>query len=297
VTVRRSPFLSTDRATRGRLAFGPHLLVVGLAIYCLVPLWWLFVASTKSNTSLFSGTGGPLFFDQHIDLLENLHQLATFNGGIYLRWLENSLLYSLLSGLGATTLAVLAGYGFAKYAFFGRRFAFTVVLAAVMVPATALVIPTFMLIGQLGLLNTMWGVILPSLLNPFGVYLMMVYAQDAVPDELLDSARVDGAGEVRAFLAVGLVLLRPAIVTVLLLSMVATWNNFFLPLVVLSDPTLLPVTVGLSQWQAQSTVASAGEPLWNLVATGSLVSILPLIAVFLLFQRFWRAGLSVGSLK
>jgi multiple sugar transport system permease protein len=118
-----------------------------------------------------------------------------------------------------------------------------------------------------------------------------------VPDELLDAARVDGANEGRAFLSISLFLLRPAIVTVLLLSIAATWNNFFLPLVVLSDPTLLPVTVGLSSWQAQSTVASAGEPVWNLVAVGSLVSIVPLIVAFVALQRFWRGGLSIGSLK
>jgi multiple sugar transport system permease protein len=274
-----------------------HILVLGLAINCFIPLWWLFVASTKSNAALFGGTGGPLLFDDDFDLIANLQSLANYNGGIYLRWLGNSALYSFAAGLGATTLAVLAGYGFAKYDFFGKRAAFVVLLGAVMVPATALVIPTFIVISQIGLLNTGWAVILPSLLHPFGVFLISVYAREAVPDDLLDAARVDGAGELRAFTSISLALLRPAIVTVLLLAVVGTWNNFFLPLVVLSDVTLLPVTVGLSQWQAQSTVASAGEPVWNLVVTGSLVSIVPLIVAFVSLQRFWRGGLALGGLK
>jgi multiple sugar transport system permease protein len=275
----------------------PSLFLIALMGYFLLPLWWMVVASTKDNSALFAGSAGPLFFDSKFSLVDNIASLFSYDGGIYIRWLGNSVLYAVTAGVGATALAVLAGYGFAKYRFVGRDFGFAVLLGAVMVPATALVIPIFVLLGQVKLLNTMWAVILPSLLSPFGVYLMRVYAQDAVSDELLDAARVDGAGELRVFFSVALPLLRPAIITVLLLSMVSTWNNYFLPLVVLSDPKLLPVTVGLGMWQAQSTVAAAGEPLWNLVITGSLVSIVPLMVAFLSLQRYWRGGLSLGSLR
>ena len=125
-----------------------------------------------------------------------------------------------------------------------------------MVPTTALVIPTFILFSQAGITNTIWAVILPTLLNPFGVYLMNVYARDSVPDELLDAARVDGAGEFRSFLQVAVPLMRPAIVTVLLLSIVSSWNNYFLPLAMLSDNRLFPVTVGIGLWQG---IASANN--------------------------------------
>jgi len=192
---------------------------------------------------------------------------------------------------------VLAGYGFAKYKFRGRNLFFAMLLGSVMVPLTALVIPTFVLLARFHLTNTIWAVILPSLLNPFGVYLMRVYAQDAVPDEMLDAARIDGAGDIRTFFSVALPLLKPAVVTVLLLSVVGTWNNYFLPLAVLSDTKLLPVTVGLGAWQAQSTSGAAGSQLWNLVVTGSLISIIPLIISFLVLQRYWQSGLSLGSLK
>ena len=288
------------KSTQGRNGgrrIGSHVLLIILVIYFITPLWWLIVASTKSNSGLFSGSGGALWFDDNFAFFDNIAGLFNHQGGIYWRWLGNSFLYAFAGGLGATILSVMAGYGFAKYRFRGRGAFFTVLLGSVMVPLTALVIPTFMLLSQFGLINTIWAVILPSLLSPFGVYLMRVYTQDAVPDEMLDAARVDGAGEIRIFFQVALPLLRPALVTVLLLSVVGTWNNFFLPLAVLSDPNLLPVTLGLNRWTALSNAGSGGEQVWNLITTGSFISILPLVLSFLFLQRYWQGGLSLGSIK
>lgn len=274
-----------------------QVLLGFLLVYFLVPFWWVVVNSSKDAAGLFGG-GNALWFADDVDFIGNLRELFTFSGGIYARWLFNSALYAFVGGVGATALAVLAGYGFAKYRFAGRRFSFAVLLGAVMVPATALVIPTFIMFSRLGLTNTIWAVILPSLLNPFGVYLMHVYARDAVPDELLDAARVDGAGEVRSFLQVALPLMRPAMVTVLLLSVVATWNNYFLPLAMLSDNNLYPVTVGIGQWQGIASANNAGgTSLWSIIIMGSLVSVIPLIIAFLTLQRHWRGGLAIGSLK
>ena len=145
----------------------------------------------------------------------------------------------------------------------------------------------------------MWAVILPSLLNPFGVYLMRVYAPDAVPDELLDAARVDGAGELRTFFQVALPLLRPAIVTVLLLSIVGTWNNFFLPLAMLHQHRSCSRSPSASAWWQGSPrpTTAAARTLWSLIISGSLVSIIPLIIAFLSLQRYWQGGLPLGSLK
>jgi multiple sugar transport system permease protein len=160
------------------------------------------------------------------------------------------------------------------------------------------VIPTFIMFSGLGLTNTIWAVILPSLLNPFGVYLIHVYARDAVPDEILDAARVDGAGAVRTFLQVAFPLMRPAVVTVLLLSAVASWNNYFLPLAMLSDNRLYPVTVGLGGWQGLASANNAGSTsLWSLIIMGALVSVIPLIIAFFTLQRHWRGGLSVGGVR
>lgn len=287
------------RQTRRKPGIGAHAFLVILVVYFLLPLWWLVVASTKDAHGLFSGTGGALWFDQHFALFDNLGELFTYNDGIYLRWLGNSLFYALSGGIGATILSILAGYGFAKFDFAGRRFSMALLLGSVMVPLTALVIPTFAMLSQVGMTNTVWAVILPSLLNPFGVYLMRVYTADAVPDEMLDAARVDGAGELRVFLQVALPLMRPAIVTVLLLSVVATWNNYFLPLAVLSSDNLFPVTVGLGLWDglANSNSGTGTTSLWSLIVLGSLVSVVPLIVAFLSLQKYWRGGLSIGSIK
>lgn len=274
-------------------------IVMGLlVVYFLIPFWWVIVNSSKSSAGLFGG-GSALWFAEDVDYLGNLVQLFTYSGGIYARWLLNSAIYAFVGGLGATVLAVLAGYGFAKYTFIGRRASFSILLGAVMVPTTALVIPTFILFSQWGITNTIWAVILPTLLNPFGVYLMHVYARDSVPDELLDAARVDGAGELRTFLQVALPLLRPAIVTVLLLSVVSSWNNYFLPLAMLSDNRLYPVTVGIGLWQATASTygAASGTSLWSIIILGSLISVIPLIIAFLSLQRYWRGGLAIGSLK
>lgn len=275
-----------------------YLFLSALIMYFLVPIWWLFVASTKDVSGLFNGSSGPLWFDKTFALWPNLVDLFTYNGGIYLRWFGNSLFYAFTGGVGATVLAVLAGYGFAKYRFRGRRFLFALLLGSVMVPLTALVIPTFVLLSDLNLTDTVWAVILPSLLNPFGVYLMQVYVTDAVPDELLEAARIDGAGEFRTFFQVALPLMRPAFVTVLLLSVVATWNNYFLPLAMLQNTKLFPITVGIGLWEGQASANNGGgHSLWGLIIAGALVSVIPLVIAFLSLQKYWRGGLSLGSLK
>lgn len=276
----------------------PYLFLGTLIIYFLTPIWWLFVASTKNVGGLFNGSGGALWFDKTFALGSNLTDLFTYDGGIYLRWLGNSLFYALAGGMGATILAVLAGYGFAKFRIKGRNFFFALLLGSVMVPLTALVIPTFVLLSGLKLTDTIWAVILPSLLNPFGVYLMQVYTADAVPDELLDAARVDGAGEFRTFFQVAVPQLRPAVITVMLLSVVGCWNNYFLPLAMLSNTNLFPITVGLGLWQGQASANnSGGQSLWGLIIIGSLISVIPLVIAFLSMQKYWRGGLAVGALK
>jgi multiple sugar transport system permease protein len=291
--------VSITRGSRRQPRYISLQVVLGiLMVYFLVPFWWVVVNSSKTSAGLFGG-GNALWFADDIDFLGNFTQLFSYGGGIYAQWLLNSAMYAIVGGIGATALAVLAGYGFAKFQFAGRRFGFAVLLGAVMVPATALVIPTFVLFSQAGITNTIWAVILPTLLNPFGVYLMCVYARDAVPDELLDAARVDGAGEFRVFLQVALPMLRPAIVTVLLLSVVSSWNNYFLPLAMLSDNRLFPVTVGIGLWQATASTygAASGESLWSIIILGSLVSVIPLVIAFLTLQKYWQGGLSIGALK
>ncbi|MFC9648744.1 MULTISPECIES: carbohydrate ABC transporter permease [unclassified Streptomyces] len=263
-------------------------------LYSLMPLVWLVINATKSRDQLFSSFG--LWFGDDFSLWDNIAAVLTYDDGIYGRWFANTLLYVVVGAAGSTLLAALAGYGLAKFDFPGRRAVLAVVLGAVAVPGTALAVPTFLLFGELGLTNTPWGVLVPLLVTPFGLFLLFSYANEAVPNEILDAARVDGAGEFRTFFTVVLRLLSPALVSVFLLEVVGAWNNYFLPLIMLNDPSWFPLTVGLNQWNSQGATAD-GEVVTHLVLTGSLLTIIPLVIVFLCLQRFWRAGLAAGSTK
>ncbi|WP_167441434.1 carbohydrate ABC transporter permease [Amycolatopsis vastitatis] len=286
----------THRPARRRNVPLTVAMLAALA-YFLLPLFWLVVASTKSTQDLFTSFG--LWFSKVPQLFTNIGDTLTHEDGIFLRWLLNTIGYAVVSALGAALLAAAAGYGFAKYRFRGHGAGFNLVLGAVMVPATALAIPTYLLFSQVGLVNTPWAVILPSLVNPFGLYLMRIYAQDAVPDSIIEAARIDGAGEARIFFRIGLRMLAPGLVTVVLFTLVATWNNYFLPLIMLNDQRLYPVTLGLAFWaeQAQNGGAGASGEMLPLVLTGSLLSIIPLVVAFLFLQRYWQSGLAAGAVK
>ncbi|OIH94414.1 ABC transporter permease [Curtobacterium sp. MCBA15_001] len=274
----------------------PLLLVVMIVItvYSLLPLFYLVVNATKTQADLLSSFG--LWFGDGFALFQNIGETLTYDNGIYLQWLGNTVLYVVVGAGGATLLATVAGYGMAKFAFPGRRAVFAIVLGAIAIPGTALAVPTFLLFSSVGLTNTPWAIILPSLISPFGMYLVWTYAIDAVPTEVIEAARMDGAGEFRIFFTIALRLLAPGVVTVLLFAVVATWNNYFLPLIMLSDPRLYPLTVGLNQWSAQATGVSA-HPIYNLVVTGSLLTIIPIVIAFLFLQRSWQSGLAAGSVK
>ncbi|MFC6091240.1 carbohydrate ABC transporter permease [Saccharothrix lopnurensis] len=273
----------------------PHALMAAGMLYFLVPLLWVVIAATKSQADLLSSPA--LWFGEDFSLLDNLRQLFREDDGAYGRWLRNTALYSGLSAAGATTLAALAGYGLARFTFPGKRLFDTALLGMIMVPATALVLPTYLILSEVDLVDTPWAVVLPSLLSPFGTYLVRVYVTDSVPVELLDAARVDRAGELRIFWQVVLPLLRPALVTVFLFTLVATWNNYFLPLVMLSDADLHPLTVGLTTWFNTAQQEAGTRVLFNLVVTGSLLAVVPLVVAFVLLQRFWRGGATTGALK
>lgn len=286
------------KATGGRKRKGSIVLTCLTAlmlIYSLIPLVWLLINATKTQQGLLNSFG--LWFDGgHFALFSNIKETLTYQDHVFLRWLGNTVLYVVVGAGGATFLAVLAGFGLAKYDFPGKRGVFATVIGAVAVPGTALAVPTFLMFSKMGLTNTPWSVIIPSLISPFGLYLMWTFAAEAIPTEIIEAARVDGAGDFRTFFKICVPLLAPGIVTVLLFSMVATWNNYFLPLIMLKDPSWYPLTLGLKAWNAQAATAG-GTPVFNLVITGSLLTILPLLAAFLLLQRYWQSGLASGSVK
>ena len=272
------------------------LLLSVFLIYTFIPLIYLVISSTKNNADLF-GTFG-FWVGTRFSLFDNLGELFTRQDGVFLRWMFNSFLYATISGIGAAILSTAAGYAFAKFSFRGRKVGFALILGAVMIPQTALVIPIFLLLALTGLSNNPLGVILPSMISPIGVYLMRIYIEEGVDNELIDAARIDGAGEFRIFRSLVFRLAAPGFVTVLLLSFVGTWNNYFLPLIVLRSQEYYPLTVGLAAWyQLAAAGGGGGQVLFSLIITGALVGIVPVIFVFLLLQRFWQGGLSVGAIK
>ncbi|SIT88423.1 carbohydrate ABC transporter permease [Microbacterium sp. RU33B] len=292
-SARRARGARTGRGPRESVISRTVAMVIMLVftLYFLIPIWWLLVASTKTRGDLFSTN--PLWFAEPA-LWQNITSLLSYDGGIYVRWIVNSVGYAGIGALVATVVAGMCGYALAKYRFRGRELMFNVILGGVLVPATALALPLFLLFSQVQLTNTFWAVFLPSIVSPFGVYLARVFAEASVPEELLEASRLDGAGEVRTFFTVSIRLMVPALITIFLFQFVGIWNNFFLPLIMLRSEELFPVTYGLYAWN--STINQFPE-LRGFVLIGALLSIIPLIVTFLLLQRYWRTGLGSGALK
>ncbi|WP_439381238.1 carbohydrate ABC transporter permease [Amycolatopsis lexingtonensis] len=265
------------------------------ALYSLLPLVWLVVNATKSQSDFVSSFG--LAPGGRFALFDNITAVFHYQDGIFVRWLFNTVLYVVVGAVVSTFLAALGGYALAKLRFRGKRLLLFVILGSIAVPGIALAIPQFLLFAKLGLTNTPWAVLIPSFVNPFGLYLMWVFAAEAVPTDLLEAAKVDGAGEFRTFLRIALPMLAPASVTVLLFSFVSIWNNYFLPLIMLKDPGWYPLTIGLNEWNKLGSTAGNGALIQNLVITAALLTIVPLIIAFLCLQRYWQSGVALGAVK
>ena len=291
--VKVQPQVRTLARFRRRPAWGLWLFLIPFLAYFAFPLYWLLVSVTKDTSQLYTTLG--VWFAAPSHLGTNLHEVLTYQNGIFPRWFMNSLLYAFVVSAVSTLTSAMAGYAFAKGRFPGREAYFRVVLGTIMVPQTALTLPVFLLMQHTGLLNTVWAVILPQVVNPLGLYLMRLFWTDSFPDELIEAARLDGASDSRIFWSLGLPLVRAGLTTVALFAFVGAWNNFFLPLVVLSRDDLYPLTLGLSVWNA---TASAGlRPINHLVLLGSLISVLPLMLAFFTLGRYWQSGLTVGATK
>lgn len=279
-----------ERISRVWMVVATAVMVVA-AVYFLMPVVWLVIASTKTAGDLFSTPG---FAFAHFAFLDNLKNLSDYDGGIFWRWCLNSIIYSVFGSVLTTAVSAITGYALAVYRFRGRKIVLGAILASMLVPGTVVAQPTYVLLVRLGLDNTYAGLLLPALVYPFGVLLCYIYAENTVPLELVEAQRLDGAGEFRIFAGMGIRLMTTGLVTVLLFAFLGSWNSYLLPLLVLTDQNLMPVTVGLTGW-GQSSITIPG--LQTLTVVGSLVSVLPIIVAFLALQRFWRSGLTAGGLR
>ena len=225
---------TTTVRLRGRTA--PTVLLLLGASYCLVPVVWVVIASTKSRSELFS----TFTFAPGTGLLENLEALFAYGGGQYAGWALNSVLYAGAGALLSMIVSTMAGFALAKYRFPGREALFYAILGGVLLPGIALAIPQYLLLSKIGMAGTHWSVLLPSIISPFGIYLARVYAMAAVPDETMEAARLDGASEWQIAWRIKVPLVTPALVLTGLFSLIGT-------LQVYGEPTTLkPMTSAIS---------------------------------------------------
>ncbi|MER5267334.1 carbohydrate ABC transporter permease [Actinosynnema sp. NPDC002837] len=275
---------------RARLGGLPTFVLLVGAAYCLFPVAWVLIAATKSTGELFSTTT----LSVGSSLVANLGELNGYRGGVFWQWMANSALYAGVGALLSAALSGVTGYALAKYAFRGRALIFNALIAGVLVPAVVLAVPQYLLMAEIGLTDTYLSVLLPSVISPYGIYLARIYAAASVPEDVVEAARTDGASEARILGSIALPMMVPGLVTVFLFQFVSIWNNFMLPYIMLGDDGKFPVTLGLYTMLKQGNTTPA---LYTLVVTGSLVSVVPLIALFLTLQRYWRIDLLSGAVK
>ncbi|AKN73237.1 sugar ABC transporter permease [Streptomyces sp. PBH53] len=275
---------------RRRIALVPTVTLLLGAVYTLLPVAWVVIASTKSGRELFS----TFTFLPGTGFADNLKDLDAYRDGVYWTWMGNSALYAGLGALLSTAVSAFSGYALATYRFRGRETMFNVLLAGVLMPPVILAIPQYLLLAKAGLTDSYLSVLLPQILSPYGVYLARIYATAAVPADVVEAGRMDGASEWRIFTRIALPMMIPGLVTVFLFQFVAIWNNFLLPYIMLSDDEKFPLTLGLYTLLEQGSNTPA---LYTLVITGAFLAVLPLIALFLVIQRFWSLDLLSGAVK
>ncbi|MEU3338204.1 carbohydrate ABC transporter permease [Streptomyces sp. NPDC002144] len=275
---------------RRRIALVPTVTLLIGAIYTLLPVAWVVIASTESGRELFS----TFTFLPGTGFADNIRQLSAYRDGVYWKWMGNSALYAGLGALMSTCVSAFSGYALATYRFRGRETIFNVLLAGVLMPPIILAIPQYLLLAKADLTDSYLSVLLPQILSPYGVYLARIYATAAVPPDVVEAGRMDGAGEWRIFTRVALPMMVPGLVTVFLFQFVAVWNNFLLPYIMLSDDEKFPITLGLYTLLEQGSNQPA---LYTLVITGAFLAVIPLIALFLVIQRFWSLDLLSGAVK
>jgi multiple sugar transport system permease protein len=250
------------------------------------PFLWMLLGSVKSESELrrIPPTWWPERFT-----LENYREL--FSRLDFPIYFFNSVLVALLITLGNIVFCSMLGYALAKLEFRGRRVLFGLVIGMLMVPGMVIFVPQYVLVANLGLVNTYWGLVLPFLAGPFGVFLMRQF-MSAIPDELLDAARVDGAGEARIFRSIVMPLMGPGVATLGILTFLASWNNFLWPLVVAQteDMYTLPVALALVSVDQNQTN-------YGLLLGGAVVVIVPIVAVFVALQRYFVQGIAMTGLK
>ena len=271
------------------------------ALFFVVPVVWLLLAPTKTDHALVAQS--PFAFGSFAQIAKTWHNLYGFESGAILLWMRNSALYSVAGMVLAVVVGIPAGYGLALTQFLGRKLLLTTTLIVMLVPSNALVLPLFLGMSDVHLIGNALSVILPFAFFPFGVYLAYIYFSSTIPNDLLAASRVDGCSEWQTFRYVAAPLAIPVIGLVAFFNFVANWNNFFLPFVMLPQSNQAPSSVGLAQLLSASPAfnpSAGGVDLSVLrpeVALAILITVAPVLLVFLFAQRTLVRGLLAGATK
>lgn len=255
------------------------VIFIILAFLFLIPMYWMVLSSVRPLGEIF--TSGTNMLPGQNATLDNYGKL--FSTVPYLNWFANSIIQSIGFSVASVTICALGGFALAKYNFRGRNVIFILILLSQMIPFYLLVIPLFVMVVKMGLVDTLLGAILPLAAHPIGIFFMRQYML-SIEDELLDAARVDGASEYRLFYSVVVPIIRPAIATLLVLFALEYWNNLLWPLIVFRSPERMPLAVGLS------TLVTQYFPSYDLVMAGSTLATLPIIILFLFLRRQFMEG-------
>jgi len=260
-------------------------LLIGLAVLSLAPLLWMLSVSLM-HAGEASTFPPPLL--PAAPTLDNYQQLF---GRVGMgRYMANSVLIASATTLLSLLFNVTAGYAFAKLQFAGREKVFAALLGALVIPGQVAMMPLFLMLKQIGLINSYGGAIVPGMAGIFGIFLVRQYAR-TIPDELLEAARIDGAGEFRIFWQIVLPALKPILVTLAIFSFLGSWNDFMWPLIVLSNDQLHTLPVALASLSREHVQDN------ELMMAGSVVTVLPVLFLFLVLQRYYLQGLMLGSVK
>ncbi len=270
-----------DRLSR-ILLYG--MLVTG-AVMALLPMVWMVSASLMPSGEASSFP--PRFFPSRVTFDHYLDLFTRLNLG---RYLLNSAFVAFVVTLSSLAINSMAGYAFAKLRFRGRDRLFRTLSTALVLPVQVAMLPLFLLLKNMGLINTYWGVIIPGLASIFGIFLVRQYAL-AIPDEMLDAARVDGASEFRIFWSIVVPGIVPILATLAIWTFLATWNDFMWPLIVLSDESLYTLPVALANLSGEHVQDT------ELMMAGSVITVIPVMLVFLFLQRYYIQGVMAGSVK
>jgi ABC-type glycerol-3-phosphate transport system permease component len=260
------------------------ILAAVVGIVMAFPLWIMLVAAFSGERSL---TGGFQLIPQAVSI-DNFARV--FNAWPVADWFLNSLAITLITTFLTVTVSVLAGYAFAKLRFPAKTPIFLLLLATMMIPTQAILVPQFRIVNSLGLLGTFWAVIIPAAAATFGIFLARQFML-AIPDSLIEAAKIDGAGSLRIFWSIVLPLCKPLLAVLTLLSVMYQWNDFLWPLIALKDPALYTLPIGLQFLQGQYQTD------YGALMAMTLISVAPLVILFLVFQRFFVQGLATTGIR